>query len=345
MHRADKAVLRLAVGMGLSVLIAYGLALPMPFVVCVLTALLLCKPGPPLPFVKGLVVAGVVGSVLLAGVLMVPLLEHYRFAGVVVTAVALYAVYFRGALAASPLTTILVVAFTAIPVAGVLEQALVSELSVAFAVGLGIGVLVGGISHGLFPDAPAPARAAAAAPAPVTRETANRVALQATLVVMPVFLLALSNPALYIPTIMKTAALGQQAGAVNAASAGRELVGSTIMSAVMALAVWVGLSMWPTLWMLMLWITAAALWAGRRLFRAKATSSPPSFWVNALMTMLILLGPAIEDAAVGKDVVTASATRVALFVAAALYAWAAVWALERWRALRVRREATVPKVQ
>ena len=62
MHRADKAVLRLAVGMGLSVLIAYGLALPMPFVVCVLTALLLCKPGPPLPFVKGLVVAGVVGS-------------------------------------------------------------------------------------------------------------------------------------------------------------------------------------------------------------------------------------------------------------------------------------------
>src|SRR6476659_5746083 len=152
MHRADKAVLRLAVGMGLSVVIAYGLALPMPFVVCVLTALLLCKPGPPLPFVKGLVVAGVVGSVLLAGVLMVPLREHYRFAGVVVTAVALYAVYFRGALAASPLTTILVVAFTAIPVAGVADQALVTALSQAFAVGLATGIFVSGISHALFPD-------------------------------------------------------------------------------------------------------------------------------------------------------------------------------------------------
>jgi len=344
MHRADKAVLRLATGMGLAVLIAYGLALPAPFVVCVLTALLLCKPGPPLPFVKGLVVAGIVGGVLLAGVLMVPLLEHYRVAGVVVTAVALYAIYFRGALAASPLTTILVVAFTAIPVAGVLEQALVTELSVAFAVGLGIGVLVGGISHGLFPDPPTPPRAAVA-PAPITREAASWAALQATLVVMPVFLIALTNPALYIPTIMKTAALGQQAGAVNARSAGYELVGSTAMSAAMALVVWTGLSMWPTLWMLILWMTAVTLWAGRRLFRIKATAAPPSFWVNALMTMLILLGPAIEDAAVGKDVLTASATRVALFIAAALYAWAAVWALERWRAWTLRRRATVPKVQ
>jgi hypothetical protein len=54
--------------------------------------------------------------------------------------------------------------------------------------------------------------------------------------------------------------------------------------------------------------------------------------VNALVTMLILLGPAIEDAAVGKDVYSASATRVALFVAVALYAWATVWVLERWRA-------------
>jgi hypothetical protein len=61
---------------------------------------------------------------------------------------------------------------------------------------------------------------------------------------------------------------------------------------------------------------------------------PPSFWINALVTMLILLGPAIEDSAKGKDVLTASAVRVAVFVGVALYAWATVWALERWRASR-----------
>ena len=74
MDRADKAVLRLGVGVGLSALIAYGLALPAPFVVCVLTVLLLCKPGPPIPFLKGAVMAMVIAALLVVGVLMVPIL-------------------------------------------------------------------------------------------------------------------------------------------------------------------------------------------------------------------------------------------------------------------------------
>ena len=62
----------------------------------------------------------------------------------------------------------------------------------------------------------------------------------------------------------------------------------------------------------MLWVVAATLWGGVRLVGIKANPWPPSFWVNALMTMWILLGPAIEDASVGKDVGSASATRVCL---------------------------------
>jgi FtsH-binding integral membrane protein len=106
------------------------------------------------------------------------------------------------------------------------------------------------------------------------------------------------------------------------------------MGALMATAVWAGLSVLPNLWMLVLWLMAAAIWAGRRLFRVKPSAEPPSFWLNALMTMLILLGPAIEDSADGKDVYAASAFRVTLFVGVALYAWAVVWVLERWRAAR-----------
>jgi hypothetical protein len=335
MNRADVAVLRLGVGLGLSVLIAYGLALPAPFVACAMTVLLLCKPGPPIPFVKGVVAAMIIAALLVAGVLMVPILEHYRVTGVVLTGALLYGVFFAGARSANPLTIFLVIALTFIPVAGVAEQALAIGLSEAVAVGIGTGVLVNIISHAFFPDASRPA----SIPAPrahVSPEAASWSALQATLVVMPVFVLALTNPAFYLPAIMKTVMLGQQAGSANAQSAGRELVGSTLMGAFMAAVVWAGLTLWPNLWMLMLWMTAAALWAGARLFRVKATSEPPSFWVNALVTMLILLGPAIEDAAVGKDVYKASATRVALFVAVALYAWATVWALERWRASRSR---------
>ena len=132
MHRADKAVLRLSVGLGLSVLIAYGLAVRMPFVVCVMAVLLLCKPGPPIPFLKGVVIAVVIAVLLVAGVLMVPVLEHYRVAGVVLTGALLYAVFFAGARRASPLTVILVIAFTIIPVAGVADQALTTALSRAF---------------------------------------------------------------------------------------------------------------------------------------------------------------------------------------------------------------------
>ena len=98
--------------------------------------------------------------------------------------------------------------------------------------------------------------------------------------------------------------------------------------------VWLGLSLWPSLWMLMLWLMAAALWAGAACSARGRTALRPSFWSNALITMLILLGPAIEDSASGKGVFEASAVRVGLFVGVALYAWGTVWMLERWRGAR-----------
>lgn len=333
MHPADKAVIRLTVGMGLAVLIAYGLSLPAPFMVCMMTVVFLSKPGPPIPFVKGVVVALVIWGILASGVLMVPILEHYALTGLLLTAVLLYAVYFMSARSGNPLAIILVIAFAAIPVAGVADQGLALGLSGAMAVGLGTGIAVSGLSHAFFPDPTGVA--AQAAPPSASAAEAQRTALQATVVVMPVFVLALTHPALYFAAIIKAGALGQQAGAIDARSAGRELVGSTLAGAVLALVVWLGLSLSPTLWMLALWIMAATFWVSLRLFGVRASTSPPSFWVNALMTMFILLGPAIEDGAIGKDVAAASATRLALFLAAALYAWAAVWAFERWR-LKVR---------
>ena len=333
MDRGDKAVLRLAVGLGLAVFIAYGFALPAPFVVCVLAVLLLSKPGPPIPFLKGAVLAFVIAALLAVGILMVPVLEHYAVSGVVLTGVLLYAVLFAGARRANPLTIFLVIALTIIPVAGVAEQALGTALAAAVGVGLATGVLVGLVSHALSPDAPAPADVSAT-PATVSSEAARWIALQTTLVVMPVFVLALTNPALYLATIMKTVTVSQQASSLDARSAGRELVGSTLMGAWLATLVWFGLSVRPNLWMLALWLMATTLWVGRRMFGVKPSRFAPTFWSNALVTMLILLGPAIEDAAVGKDVYSASATRVALFVGVALYAWATVWALERWRASR-----------
>ena len=333
MHPADKAALRLAIGLGLAVLVAYGLALPVPFVVCVMAVLVLCKPGPPLPLVKGAILALVFAALVAAGVVMVPLLEHYALAGVLLTAVVLYGIFYAGLIHGNPLTMILVISFALIPVAGVADQALVGMLSLTLAVGILTGTLVSALATAFFPDPPAPAGQRAEAPV-VSHETAGWIALRAVLIVMPVFVLALVNPSLYLAAIMKTVALGQQAGETDARSAGRELVGSTLVGALMALAVWIGLSLWPSLWMLMLWLMAAALWAGSAMFGARASAWRPSFWSNALITALILLGPAIEDSASGKSVLQGSAVRAGLFLGVALYASAMVWILERWRAAR-----------
>lgn len=332
-ERADKAVLRLAFGLGLAAFVAYGFALPMPFLVCLMSVLVLCKPGPPQPLIKGVIVALIFAALVAAGVMMVPILEHYALSGLLLTAFILHALFYTGLRRANPLTMVLVIAFTVMPVVGVMDQGMVGMISVTLAVGLATGTLTSAVSHAFFPDPKVAGPARPAAPVP-DAETASWIALRATMVVMPVFVLALINPSLYMAAIMKTVALGQQAGETNARSGGRELVGSTLMGAFLAALLWFGLSLWPCLWMLVLWLTAAGLWAGSGIFRTRRTAFRPSFWSNALLTSLLLLGPAIEDSATGKSVLEASAIRVALFVGVAFYAWATIWILEQWRGAR-----------
>ncbi|MFZ4288660.1 hypothetical protein [Variovorax sp. HJSM1_2] len=334
LHPADKAVLRLTLSLGLAASLAYGFAMPAPFLVCVMAAMVACKPGPPIPLGRGVVVSVVMALLLSAGILMVPLLEYYATAGVMLTAAMLYLVFFTGAYRANPLVTmILVIAVAVIPVVGTAEQILAPLISVTLAVGLAVGILVSGISHAFFPDAARPSPAKSIGSPRPSRQAAAWFALRATLIMMPVFVLALTNPSFYLAAVIKTITLAQQSGTTTARTAGRELVGSTAMGAWMAVLAWGGLSLWPNLWMLVLWLMAAGLWSGVRLFRLKNSSFPPSFWSNALVTMLILLGPAIEDSANGKDVYQALVVRVFLFIGVALYAWATVWVLERVRVL------------
>jgi hypothetical protein len=323
----DIATLRLAIGLALAVAVAYGLALRVPYAVCVMALVVLSKPGPPLPLVKGLLVALLFAALVAMGIVMVPLLEHYPFAGVLLTGVVLQRLFYSGLVGSNPLSTVLVLSFSLIPVAGVAEQALIGTLGVTLATGVAIGVVVSAVSHVLFPDRAASAIASAAVRPDA--ETAAWISLRATLIVMPVFVLALTNPSFYLAAIMKTVALAQQSGETDARSAGRELVGATLMGAAIAAAVWTGLSMRANLWMLTLWLTAATLWAGSAMFGARPTNLRPAFWSNALITTFLLLGPAIEDSASGKSVLEGSIMRTLLFVGVAFYAWGTIRLVER----------------
>jgi hypothetical protein len=153
--------------------------------------------------------------------------------------------------------------------------------------------------------------------------------------VLPAYLLALTNPQQYLMTIMKSVSLGQQASMVDARHAGRELLGSTFAGGFLAVLLWWALSMQPTLWMYFLWMLAAGLYVGCKLFGVLKTRVAPSFWINTFVTMLILLGPAVEDSANGQDALAAFLIRFSTFVGVTLYAWVAIAFLEGWRARRL----------
>jgi hypothetical protein len=52
-------------------------------------------------------------------------------------------------------------------------------------------------------------------------------------------------------------------------------------------------------------------------------------WLNTFITLIILLGQSVQDSALGKDVYTAFAVRMGLFIAVTLYACLMVRLLDR----------------
>lgn len=329
MHNADRAVLRIGTGIGLATGICYGLALPMPHLGVIMAWVVLCRPGEPLGLKKGLAGGILLLGIMASGVLLVPLLTHYALAAVLLIGLLLYLLMQQAMAGKGAAAMLLIMAITVIPVAGLIEQSLAIAIAQMMGLGILIGTLVNRMAHALFPPQPVAGTAArAAAPPP---EHPERLALRAVAIVLPVWLLALGNPAFYIPAVMKTVALAQQSTSLNAKQAGQELVLSTLVGALLAFALWMGLSLWPSLLMLVLMLTLMTLWLARRLVRLVAGRFPPSFWSNAWITALILFGPAIEDSATGKDVWLAAAMRCGLYLVVAGYGWLCILLLEQWR--------------
>jgi hypothetical protein len=139
---------------------------------------------------------------------------------------------------------------------------------------------------------------------------------------------------------MKSVSLGQQSSVISTRDAGKDLLGSTFLGGCFTILFWFLLKICPSLWMFFLWMLLFGVYFACKLYRLIPSRFPASFWQNVALTMLILLGPAVEDSTNGKDVAVAFAVRMSLFVAVTLYAWLAVSALER---LRTRRLSRAPR--
>ncbi|MNZ38333.1 hypothetical protein D3C78_558080 [compost metagenome] len=325
--------LRLACGVTLALAAGYGLAVPLPFLAALLTANLLAMRSQALPLKAALGLPLLVMLTTGLGLLLIPLLQHTPLSGLLLIALCLFHCFrftLRGGNAL--LGTFVVIGLTMITSAGTASFDLALTVIEALAKALLLAALSAILAHALFPepaDAPAPP-----APAQENPLDASWIALRATLVVLPAFLLALIDPSRYLALIMKSVALGQQVCSHETRNAGRELVGSTLLGGGLALLLWSLLTLQPGLLMYCLWLLLFSLLIARRLFRLVPSRASPGFWVNSLATMILLLGQSVEDSQTGKDVYTAFAVRLALFIGVALYAWLAVHLIDRWRARR-----------
>ncbi|MDR9863408.1 DUF2955 domain-containing protein [Pseudomonas baetica] len=306
--------LRLAFGTALCTAASYALA----FISPVLAVLLLASLPRPLPLKGAIVLALVAALTTSIGLLLVPLLRYYPVSGVLLIGLGLFLVFRFGLRGGNALIVMfLVIGMTMISAAGFAEFDLAMAVIGALVKGLLLAVAVVGVSHALFPerpDSPVPPK-----PPAMPADEVPRVALRATLIVLPTFLLALSDPASYLPIILKAVSLGQQSSTTQTHHAGRELLGSTLLAGVLAVLLWCGLSLFVHLWMFFLWMLLFGLWLARKLYRLSPTRFSPGFWLNTLVTMIILLGQSVQDSAAGKDVYTAFAVRMGLFTLVTLY--------------------------
>jgi hypothetical protein len=331
-----RRIFRLSLTLAMSLAGAYALQLPLPFLAPLFALLFTAAPAPPMGM-KGLF--GLILAVLITlgvGLLLIPLLIHYPVSAILIVAVGLYfSSYLTLNMRKGLIGVLLTVGFTLISAAGMVSYSLAVSVITALVLGIGLAIVCQWIVYPWFPEDVSPVKKAK--PPGNTATQSNWIALRATLIVLPAYLLALTNPSMYLAIIMKSVSLGQQGSTVSARDAGKELLGSTFLGGYFAILFWFMLDMVTNLWMFFLWMLLFGVYFSGKLYQLIPSRFPASFWQNVVVTMLILLGPAVEDSANGKDVYAAFAVRMGLFVAVTLYAWLAVYVLEHLRTRHLRR--------
>jgi hypothetical protein len=335
-HIQARRIFRLSGTVALSLGCAYAFAIPLPFIAPIFALLLTLKPAPPMGWKSLIGLLLVTMLTLGVGLLLIPALVEYPLSGLLIVALGLYvSSYVTVGMGKALVGNFLTIGVTLITAAGTLSSALATAVIQALVVGIALAVICQRLVYTLFPEDPAPARPAAQPPS--TPENSSWIALRGTLIVLPAYLLALTNPSAYLAIIMKAVSLGHQSSSLNARNAGRELLGSTFLGGCFAALFWVMLDLLTNLWMFFWCMLLFGIYFSSKIYRLSDSRYTASFWVNVVTTMLILLGPAVEDSANGKDVYAAFFVRMGLFVAVTLYAWLAVDILEHLRSRRLKR--------
>jgi hypothetical protein len=318
------------------------MALPLPFLCPIFALLLGVKPAPPIGFKALLETLTVVLMSLGVGLLLTPLLINYPASAILIVACGIYFSSYLILIAGKVLNgTFFTFGVTLVSAAGVFDFAFAATLIIGLSLAIVVAVFCQWAVYFWFPenvlviDKKNADNTADITHKAIDYTQLNWVAIRSILIILPAYLFLLTNPASYIAVIIKAISLGRQASTMHARDAGRELMGSTFMGGFFAIVFWFMLDLVTTLWMFTCWMLFFAVCFVGKIYGIFASRYPPSFWFNVVITMLVLLGPTVEDSAGGKDVYAAFAVRMGQIVFVTLYAWLAIYLLELIRYHRI----------
>jgi len=325
-----RRVFRLTLATGLATFVVYAAAVPIGYLVIIITLVLASAPGPPPGLKAAAALIAIIGVTMLYGMLLGPVLTYVPVAGVLLALVGVAAAAMLSLRPGAALISMLVtMSSTVVAVVAAHSSAAAAGIVKVLAVSFVGAIIAAQLVHAIFPEDAAPPPAPRAAPPPPVAPA--RIALRSAIIMLPPLIAALTDPASYIMLLMKGSQLSQQVGEVSARRAASVLVGSTAMGGAVALALWWLLQLWPGLTMLTLEVTLAVLLMARPMYGVVASRFPPDWWLNAMVTAVILFGPAVGDTGTGADIQWKMLIRLATFIALALYATFAVVVLDAWR--------------
>jgi hypothetical protein len=330
---ASVRILRLAFGIAACLWFSQAISWPLSFVSPVITMFVLALPFPALKLKQGIGLVAILAISLYGGLLLLPPLLNQPMVGILLLVLALYwSFYFTAKGGSALIGTFATVGIAVSTAIGTVNLDAVLAIASAMSFSAVVGVLFVWVAHAALPDsmaetpdAPAPAKPPEAARPDLA--AARRSAFRSLMIVLPVaiwFLFSSASTA-YVPVMIKVAAMGQQATNDGARLAGRSLLMSTLIGGVGAIIGWQILSIAPTLTLYTLIVALAALVIGPKIFQGRAMHPQAATWSYGLLTMIVILAPAVMDSAGGGPAGLKFFDRLWMFAGATLYAVGTVY--------------------
>jgi hypothetical protein len=315
-----RRVFRLTLGIALVTFVVYAAAIPVGYLAIVITLVLLPAPGPPPGLKAAIALVAIIAVTMLYGMLLGPVLDYVPVVGILLALIGVAAAAILSSRPGGAIIGMLVtMSSTVVAVIAAQSSAAAAGMVKVIAMAFVGAIITAQVAHAIFPEDKAAPPAARAAPPPPAAP--GWIALRSAIIMLPPLIAALTDPGSYIMLLMK----------VSARRAASVLVGSTAMGGAVALALWWLLQLWPGLTLLTLGLALAVLLMARPMYGIIASRFPPDWWLNAMVTAVILFGPAVGDTGTGDDIQRKMLIRLATFIALAFYATFAVQALDRWR--------------